>query len=58
MHKKTHHVSYPANEKDLYNEIERQSAISYIPAATLIRYFVREGMKNCKSAVGAFKYDL
>ena len=38
-------TSFPRDDQDLYNQLIRESNLSYVPAATLVRKYVRKGMQ-------------
>ena len=42
----TLHISIPEGEVDLYNEIQRVSAITYTPTSMLARRLIRYGLKQ------------
>ena len=43
---RTLHISFPDNEVDLYNELMRESALTYSPVASVCRRHMRKGMKG------------
>jgi hypothetical protein len=43
---KTIHLSFGKKDEDLYNELMRQSALNYIPVASLVRAYVRDSIKT------------
>ena len=46
MAQKTLHISFPDEEIDLYNEIMRESSLTYSPVASVCRRHLRKGIKN------------
>ena len=42
----TLHISIPDGEVDLYNEIQRVSAITYTPTSMLARKLIRDGLNQ------------
>jgi len=42
----TLHLSFDDESTGLYNEIMRRSALSYVPATKICRFFMAEGMKQ------------
>ena len=46
MKQKTIHISFTKDDMDLYNELMRESSLSYIPASVLIRNYLKSGMKT------------
>ena len=38
-------TSFPRDDQDLYNQLIRESNLSYVPAAPLVRKYVRKGME-------------
>jgi hypothetical protein len=46
MKQKTIHISFSKDDIDLYNELMRESCLSYVPASAIIRMYVRNGMQN------------
>lgn len=44
MKQRTIHISFTENDIDLYNEIMRESILSYIPASALVRNYLKTGM--------------
>lgn len=49
MKQKTLHISFTKNDDDLYHALITESAINYIPASSLARIYIREGIKSKKS---------
>jgi len=45
---KTLHISFNQNDEDMYFDIMRQSSRNLVPISSLVRYYMREGMKNAK----------
>tara|TARA_A100000172_G_scaffold71699_1_gene52448 strand:+ start:75 stop:254 length:180 start_codon:yes stop_codon:yes gene_type:complete len=43
---RTLHISFPDNEVDLYNELMRESALTYSPIASVCRRHLKRGMKD------------
>ena len=41
---KTIHLSFGKKDKDLYNELMRQSSLNYIPISSLVRQYVRDSI--------------
>ena len=39
-------ISFPDNEVDLYNELMRESALTYSPIASVCRRHMKRGMKD------------
>lgn len=47
---KPHHtISYGKNDIDLFNELNRESKLGLIPIATLVKDYVRKGIKQQSS---------
>jgi hypothetical protein len=46
MKQKTIHISFSKDDIDLYNELMRESYLSYVPASVLIRNYLKSGMKT------------
>ena len=46
MKQKTIHISFTKDDMDLYNELMRESCLSYVPASALIRNYLKSGMKS------------
>ena len=44
MKQKTINISFPKDD-DLYDKIQRESSLSLVPRSTLIRYYIKNGMK-------------
>ena len=42
----TLNISFTNREVDLYNEVERISALTYTPKSMLVRGWIRDGIKN------------
>lgn len=49
MQQKTIHISFKEDDCDLYNEIMRESALTYVPCSALVRKYIRSGMKHSKT---------
>ena len=45
MAQKTLHISFRDCEIDLYNEIMRESSLTYLPIASVCKRHIRKGMK-------------
>lgn len=45
MAQKTLHISFRDCEVDLYNEIMRESSLTYLPIASVCKRHIRKGMK-------------
>ena len=41
---RTLHISFPEGEADLYNEIMRESALTYSPVASVARRHIRKSI--------------
>lgn len=54
MRQKTIHISFTKDDIDLYNELMRESSLSYVPASVLIRNYLKTGMKKTQRP-SAFK---
>jgi hypothetical protein len=54
MKQKTIHISFSKDDIDLYNELMRESSLSYVPASVLIRNYLKNGMKKIQRP-SAFK---
>ena len=54
MKQKTIHISFTKDDIDLYNELMRESSLSYVPASVLIRNYLKTGMKKTQR-LSAFK---
>jgi len=39
-------VSFPTEETSLYRELTMESSLSYVPVSTLIRNYIKEGMRS------------
>jgi len=39
-------TSFPEDDIPMYNELMRESALTYVPIATLVRKYVRKGMER------------
>ena len=46
MAQKTLHISFPDEELDLYNEIMRESSLTYSPVASVCRRHIRKGISR------------
>jgi hypothetical protein len=46
MKQKTIHISFTKDDMDLYNELMRESCLSYVPASALIRNYIKSGIKT------------
>jgi hypothetical protein len=46
MKQKTIHISFTKDDMDLYNELMRESCLSYVPASALIRNYIKTGIKT------------
>jgi len=46
MKQKTIHISFTKDDMDLYNELMRESCLSYVPASVLIRNYIKTGIKT------------
>jgi hypothetical protein len=55
MKQKTIHISFGKQDEDLYNELVRESAQTYVPLSTLIRVYLRDGMNLPKKLDGTLK---
>ena len=44
MAQKTLHISFPDEEIDLYNEIMRESSLTYSPVASVCRRHIRKSV--------------
>jgi len=44
--RRTLHISFDDESTGLYNEIERRSALSFVPTTKICRFFMAEGMKQ------------
>ena len=44
MSQRTLHISFPEEEIDLYNEIMRESSLTYSPVASVCRRHLKKGM--------------
>jgi len=45
MSQKKINISFPKDDEDLYDTLIRESALTLVPASSLIRHYVRSGMK-------------
>tara|TARA_B100001093_G_scaffold203935_1_gene195989 strand:- start:245 stop:427 length:183 start_codon:yes stop_codon:yes gene_type:complete len=43
---RTLHISFPENEVDLYNELMRESALTYSPIASVCRRRMRKDIED------------
>jgi len=48
MNQKTIHISFKNDDTDLYNELMRESALSFVPISALIRNYIRTGREQRK----------
>lgn len=48
---KTLHISFTNDDEDMYFDIMRQSSRNMVPISSLVRYYMREGLKNAKKPV-------
>jgi hypothetical protein len=48
MNQKTIHISFKNDDTDLYDELMRESALSYIPMSALVRNYIRTGREQRK----------
>lgn len=48
MNQKTIHISFRNDDTDLYNELMRESALSYVPVSVLARNYMRIGREQSK----------
>jgi len=46
MQRRNINVSFPNEETLLYRELTMESSLSYVPVSTLIRNYIKEGMKS------------
>lgn len=46
MKQKTINISFTKDDMDLYNELMRESCLSFVPTSVLIRNYLKTGMKN------------
>jgi hypothetical protein len=46
MKQRTIHISFTKDDIDLYNQLMKESCLSYIPASALIRNYLKTGMKT------------
>jgi hypothetical protein len=46
MKQRTINISFTKDDMDLYNELIRESCLSYVPASVLIRNYLKSGMKT------------
>ena len=46
MKQKTIHISFTKDDAELYNQLMKESYLSYIPASVLIRNYLKTGMKT------------
>lgn len=44
MRQRTIHISFPKDDIDLFNELMRESSLSYVPASALIRNYLKSGI--------------
>ena len=49
MQRRTIHISFKEDDSDLYNELMRESALSYVPCSALVRKYIRSGMQHSKT---------
>ncbi len=45
MKQKTINISFGKDDEHLYEKIQRESSLSLVPRSTLIRYYIKNGMK-------------
>lgn len=45
---KTLHISFNANDEDIYFDLMRTSSRTMVPISSLTRHYIREGMKSVK----------
>jgi hypothetical protein len=43
---RTINISFTKDDMDLYNELMRESCLSYVPASVLIRNYIKCGIKT------------
>ena len=43
---RTINISFTKDDMDLYNQIMRESCLSYVPASALIRNYIKKGIKT------------
>ena len=48
MQQKTIHISFKEDDTDLYNELMRESALSYVPMSVLVRNYIKTGREQHK----------
>ena len=46
MKQKTINISFTKDDIALYNELMRESCLSYVPASVLIRNYIKKGIKT------------
>jgi hypothetical protein len=46
MKQRTINISFTKDDMDLYNELMRESCLSYVPASVLIRNYIKSGIKT------------
>jgi hypothetical protein len=46
MKQKTINISFTKDDITLYNELMRESCLSYVPASALIRNYIKSGIKT------------
>jgi hypothetical protein len=49
MQQRTIHISFKEDDSDLYNELMRESALTYVPCSALVRKYIRSGMQHSKT---------
>jgi len=49
MQQRTIHISFKEDNNDLYNELMRESALTYVPCSALVRKYIRSGMQHYKT---------
>jgi len=49
MQQRTIHISFKEDDNDLYSELMRESALTYVPCSALVRKYIRSGMQHCKT---------
>ena len=57
MNQKTIHISFKNDDTDLFNELMRESALSFVPISALVRNYIRTGREQHKiNSINQFTY--
>jgi len=56
MQQKTIHISFKEDDTDLYNQLMRESALSYVPMSVLVRNYIRTGREHKINPTNQYTY--